>query len=150
MLISRAGLVVTLMLAGNITVADEIWDSNSGRIVYEAEMGPTAVWTYGTPQEPGVIYLLGLAKVYENRGSYTGYWAKNNAREKCDTVRPGIQGQMTPYWGRFNVTFLDKNFPSHWEATWSYCDREDQPLKIKAKPVLGTPPQGSSTSPQGH
>ena len=142
MLISRTGLLA-LMLAGNIAVADEIWDSNSGQIVYEAEMGPTAVWTYGTPQEPGVIYLLGLAKVYENLGSYTGYWAKNTAREKCDTVRPGVQGQMTPYWGRFNVTFIDKNFPSRWEATWSYCDGEDQPLKVEAKPRLGTQPQGN-------
>lgn len=134
------GLIASLA-ALNSVQADEVWDSNSGRIVYEAEMGPTAVWSYGNQQEPGVIYVLGLAKVYSNRTSYPGYWAKNTSKKACDTQRPGINGQMTAYWGRFNVRFLDKNFPSRWEATWSYCDEPDEALKVQAKPVVGTPNQ---------
>lgn len=133
-------VALTLLAASCITLpawADEVWDTKSGRVVYEAEMGPTAVWTYGSQDNPGVIYLLGLAKVYENRGSYTGYWAKNQAKKACDTQRPGVQGKMTSYWGRFNVKFLDKNFPSRWEATWSYCDDADEAEKLSATPVFG-------------
>lgn len=133
-------VALSALMAASTTVpvlADEVWDTNTGRVVYEAEMGPTAVWTYGTPDDPGVIYLLGLAKVYENRGSYTGYWAKDKSKKACDTVRPGVVGRMTPYWGRFNVTFIDKDFPSRWEATWSYCDEADEALKVEAKPLLG-------------
>ncbi len=130
------GLAVALF-SPVMAAADEVWDTNSGRVVYEAEMGPTAVWSYGSAQEPGVIYVLGLAKVYENRGSYAGYWAKNTAKQACDTQRPGIDGKMTPYWGRFDVKFLDKDFPSRWEATWSYCDGADEALKVAATPVVG-------------
>lgn len=141
----RVKLLVSLAFLGNLAFptvqADEVWDSNSGRIVYEAEMGPTAMWSYGTQQEPGVIYVLGLAKVYSNRASYPGYWAKNTSKKPCDTQRPGINGQMTAHWGRFNVKFLDKDFPSRWEATWSYCDGPDESLKVEAKPVVGTPNQ---------
>ncbi|MEZ5478740.1 MAG: hypothetical protein R3E95_15050 [Thiolinea sp.] len=135
-----------LLTAAAPAMADEVWNTNTGRVVYEAEMGPTAVWTYGSQQDPGVIYVLGLAKVYENRGSYSGYWAKNNSKQACDTVRPGIFGKMTPYWGRFNVRFIDKDFPSRWEATWSYCDGEDQPLKVEATPLVGDTqaPQGQA------
>ena len=143
--------VAALLGLSTVAVADEIWDTNSGRVVYEAEMGPTAVWTYGSQQEPGVIYILGLAKVYENRGSYAGYWAKDTAKQACETERPGIQGRMTKYWGRFNVRFIDKNFPSRWEATWSYCDGEDQEMKVTATPVVGgqgaTAPQAQAPAP---
>ena len=71
----RIQLIASLALLASLSVvaqADEVWESNSGRIVYEAEMGPTAVWSYGTQQEPGVIFVLGLAKVYSNRASYHG------------------------------------------------------------------------------
>ena len=59
-----AGLLATVSVAA----ADEVWDSNVGRIAYTAEIGPTAVFSYHSDDEPGVIYILGLAKVYQNRG----------------------------------------------------------------------------------
>ncbi|WP_020395392.1 hypothetical protein [Thiolinea disciformis] len=137
----KAVLALTFIAASGFAAlpawSDEVWDTKSGRVVYEDEIGPTAVWTYGSADNPGVIYLLGLAKVYENRASYTGYWAKNQSKKACDTQRPGIQGKMTSYWGRFNVKFLDKNFPSRWEATWSYCDDADEAEKLMATPVFG-------------
>ena len=71
---------IGLLASANIAVADEVWDSNVGRIVYTDEIGPTAVFSYHSDHEPGVIYILGLAKVYQNRGLYEGYWAKNKAK----------------------------------------------------------------------
>lgn len=59
----RNQILVSVSLVASLAAmtsvqADEVWDSNSGRIVYEAEMGPTAVWSYGNQQEPGVILSL--------------------------------------------------------------------------------------------
>lgn len=126
-----------LLTTATQAMADEVWDTNTGRVVYEAEMGPTAVWTYGTEATPGVIYVPGLAKVYTNRGSYRGYWAKDKSKKTCSTLRPGVLGRMTAHWGYFDIKFIDKDFPSRWEASWSYCDGEYEALKIEAKPVVG-------------
>ncbi|WMP17078.1 hypothetical protein [Thiothrix lacustris] len=130
------GLAVLLMTGGN-AVADEVWNTNVGRIVYADEIGPTAVFAYGPAEDPGVIYILGLAKVYENRGTYEGYWAENKAKVECTTERPGIFGKMTKYWGRYQIKFLDKGFPARWEATWSYCDGAAESVKIEATPAVG-------------
>lgn len=142
-LVKAAGLAVVLAFAGQ-AVADEAWESNVGRVVYADEIGPTAVFAYGSSEDPGVIYLLGLSKVYQNRGIYDGYWAKNKSKVECSTERPGIFGKMTRYWGRIQVKFLDKNFPSRWEAIWSYCDNPKEALVIKATPEIGGPKQEES------
>lgn len=135
-LIKLAGIAI---LAGCTTqaIADEAWDSNVGRIVYADEIGPTAVFAYGPAEDPGVIYLLGLSKVYQNRGTYDGYWAKNKSKVECTTERPGIYGKMTRYWGRAQIKFIDKGFPARWEAIWSYCDNPKEDMKITATPQVG-------------
>ena len=126
-----------LLATGANAVADEVWNSNVGRIVYAEEIGPTAVFAYGGAEDPGVVYILGLAKVYQNRGTYEGYWAENKAKVECTTERPGIYGKMTKFWGRYQIKFLDKGFPARWEATWSYCDGAAEALKISATPAVG-------------
>ncbi len=133
--VTTLGLAALLAYTGQVN-ADERWDTNVGQIIYAEEMGPTAVFAYGSKDDPGVIYVLGLAKVYQNRGVYDGYWAKNKAKVECPTERPGIYGKMTRYWGRMQVKFIDKDFPSRWEATWSYCDGEAQAVKISATPQV--------------
>lgn len=131
--LTAVGLSLMLMGVGQV-MADERWDSNVGQIVYAEEIGPTAVFAYGPKEDPGVIYILGLAKVYQNRGIYDGYWAKNKSKVECSTERPGIYGKMTRYWGRMQIRFIDKNFPSRWEASWSYCDGAKESLIITATP----------------
>ena len=133
----RVLLAASLLASASVAVADEVWDSNVGRIVYTDEIGPTAVFSYHSENEPGVIYVLGLAKVYQNRGLYEAYWAKNKAKVACETERPGLNGKMTRYWGRLQVKFIDSNFPSRWEGTWSYCNGKAEAVKIEATP--GTP-----------
>lgn len=131
--LTAVGFSLMLMGVGQV-MADERWDSNVGQVVYAEETGPTAVFAYGPKEDPGVIYVLGLAKVYQNRGVYDGYWAKNKSKVECSTERPGIYGKMTRYWGRMQIRFIDKSFPSRWEASWSYCDGAKDPLVITATP----------------
>lgn len=136
-LLKSLGLAALLAIGANSAGADEVWNSNVGRIVYADEIGPTAVFAYGPQEDPGVVYLLGLAKVYQNRDVYDGYWAKNKSKVECKSERPGIYGKMTKYWGRFQIKFLDNNFPSRWEAIWSYCDGPAEKVKIEATPAVG-------------
>ncbi|WP_020558498.1 hypothetical protein [Thiofilum flexile] len=133
--IALAALLSVSGLMLHAAHADEVWNTNTGKITYDSEQGSVAVWTYGTGTEAGVIYVLGLAKVYTHRGRYDGYWAQTTAKQKCDSERVGVDGAMTPYWGRFQIRFLDKNFPSRWEAVWSYCDGSAQANKIIATPA---------------
>lgn len=134
-LFKLAGIVMLASFT-RYAAADEAWQTNIGRIVYADEIGPTAVFAYGPSEDPGVIYLLGLSKVYQNRGTYDGYWAKNKSKTECSTERPGIYGKMTRYWGRIQVKFIDKNFPSRWEAIWTYCDGPKENLVITATPQM--------------
>ena len=117
-------------------LADEVWDSNLGRIIYETDIGPTAIWSYRTEQYVGLINLAGLAGIYTNRGTYEGYWVQNESEQRCRTVRPTQNGDTSYYWGRFHITFIDKDFPSRWEAKWSFCNDEMQEELWKATPIV--------------
>lgn len=128
-----AGLTTTITTN---CFADEVWNTNLGKVVYADEIGSTAVWTYNDNGRAGIIYIPGLAKVYTGRGSYEGYWAQNESNVACDTKREGINGQQTAYWGRFQINFLDPDFPSRWQAKWSYCDKEPS-NQWNGTPIVG-------------
>ncbi|WP_375495737.1 hypothetical protein [uncultured Nostoc sp.] len=100
-------------------LADEVWNSSYGRVVYQSERDKTAIWTY----PGGTIFIEGLAGITSNRGIYHGYWVgKSNV--KCDTSREDGSGKLSNTWGRFSIRFQVPNFPTPWEARWSYCEGE--------------------------
>lgn len=124
---------LTLILSFN-SMADEVWNSTYGKIINAEDLGTTALWQYNkNTKERGVIYIKNLAGVYTNRGSYDGYWAQDNSEVACDTKRDGVNGRPTVYWGGFHLDFIDKDYPSRWQAKWGYCQ---QPLTNDWK---GTP-----------
>ena len=112
----------TLLTITSLAFADEVWESTLGKVIYAEDIGPTAMWTYTYNDKPGVIYILGLAGIYDNRGAYDGYWAESISKQRCDTQRTGPGKKPTYYWGRFYISFIDKGFPTHWTAKWGYCD----------------------------
>lgn len=118
-------------------MADEVWTSNYGKVVYETDLGPTAVWSYRNESYNGLIYLAGLAGIYKNRGSYEGYWVQYTSDKRCDTERPTQAGATSHYWGRFHIHFIDKDFPSRWEAKWSHCNDPMQSTPWRADPYFG-------------
>lgn len=103
-------------------IADEVWNSNYGQIVYAKDVGVTAYWTYKYNGESGIIFIPGLAGIPERRGNYEGYWAQNKSGTRCQYARPGIDDEPTYYWGKFHIQFTDLNFPTRWTALWSYCE----------------------------
>ena len=130
-----ASLLFSLALVISFnSFADEVWNSSHGKVIYSEDSGTTALWRYNdNGQYGGIIYIKNLAGVYSDRGSYAGYWAQDQGDIICETKRDGINGRTTKYWGGFHIDFIDKDFPSRWQAQWGYCN---EPL---AKDWKGTP-----------
>lgn len=130
-----AAIFLTTAVAASSVRADEVWDSDYGRVVYQAERGKTAVFTYGDSVQ-GALFIDGLAGQVKERGTYYGYWSQSTSNVRCETYREGRNGQRTYYWGTLRVQFLDPAFPSRWSAEIGYCD---QPPKLawRASPIVG-------------
>lgn len=117
--LAMVSAVFVLAAVPKNALADEVWNSSYGRVVYQSERGKTAIWTY----PGGTIFIEGLAGITSNRGIYHGYWVgKSNV--KCDTSREDGSGKLSNIWGRFSIRFQVPNFPTPWEARWSYCEGE--------------------------
>ena len=127
------GLLLTCIASAQTALADEAWTTEEYDVVYQEDRNETAIWSYG---DSGLIFIDGLAGVYTDRGSYTGYWAQDSSSMRCDTYREGADGEPTYHWGRFEITFLDPDFPSRWHAHLGLCDRETT-IYLNGTPVLG-------------
>ncbi|MEM1239512.1 MAG: hypothetical protein AAGI45_06720 [Cyanobacteria bacterium P01_H01_bin.26] len=127
-------LAVALLIAAftpQAALADERWSTEEYDVVYQDERNRTAIWTYG--DGVGTIFIDDLAGVYADRGSYSGYWVQESSSLRCDTFREDANGEPTYHWGRFEITFIDPDFPSRWEAMIGLCDRKT------TIPLTGTP-----------
>jgi hypothetical protein len=127
--------LLTATFASTKALADEVWRTEQYNVTYQADRDRTAIWTYG-PEDAilGTIFIDGLAGVYEGRGSYNGYWVQETSSLQCDTYREDANGDHAYYWGRFDITFLDPDFPSRWEADFGLCDKEPT-LTLNGTPV---------------
>ena len=127
-------LVVAFLVAGVLpqkALADEVWSTEEYDVTYERDRNTTAIWSYG---RDGIIFIEGLAGVYKDRGSYRGYWAQSSSSLRCDTYREGANGKPTYHWGRFEITFMDSEFPSRWHAHIGLCEREPR-IFLNGTPV---------------
>ncbi|MGB7251242.1 MAG: hypothetical protein WBC73_20070 [Phormidesmis sp.] len=120
-------------LTATSALADEVWSTEEYDVIYQEDRNRTAVWSYGPDGREGTIFIEGLAGVTAERGSYLGYWVQESSSLRCDTYREDINGEPTYHWGRFEVTFIDSDFPSRWHAHFGLCDRET------TIPLNGTP-----------
>ena len=127
---------LALFLPAQKALADERWTTEEYDVVYEEDRNRTAIWSYG--DNGGTIFIDGLAGVSQGRESYSGYWVQDSSSVRCDTYREGADGEPTYYWGRFEIDFLDPDFPSRWQAQLGLCDR------APTKPLTGTPLTGNA------
>lgn len=127
-------LACTLLASTTIplnAIADEVWTTEEYDVIYQEDRGTTAIWSYG---DDGVIFIDDLAGVFTDRGSYTGYWAQSSSSQRCDTFREGPNGEPTYHWGRFDIMFLDPDFPSRWHAHIGLCN-QDPTMMLNGTPV---------------
>lgn len=126
---------LAIVVTTSPAIADEVWSSDYGNVIYQADRGKTAIWTYGDSAR-GSIFIDGLAGKFNGRDTYYGYWSQSKSKIKCETFREGRDGKATYYWGSFRIQFLEREFPSRWSATFGYCN---QPLNLswRAYPIVG-------------
>lgn len=133
-------LVITAFLA-TTTLADEVWKSNVGEIIYEKDIGNTAVLSYATPGVQNSTTRLFINNLVPDvygggqRGNYSGYWTDNSKRQVCEAAIVDPMGTRTNSWGRFEITF--KKEGSWWAWTGSTSNCFGQPIQtIFAKPNM--------------
>lgn len=131
---TTAMLSLLYLCLPTVSVADEVWDSTRGRVVYETDLAATAIWSYRSQYYVGLIHIAGLAGIHNNRDTYEAYWVQNHSEKRCDTLRPTQNGETSNYWGRIHITFIGKEFPYKWQAKWSYCNDPMQKSLWEAKP----------------
>lgn len=143
----KSAVLLTLaLLTGTLVsqqaLADEVWSTEEYDVIYQEDRNRTAIWTYG---DIGTIFIDGLAGVYTDRGSYTGYWVQETSSLRCDTYREGADGEPTYHWGRFEISFIDSDFPSRWQANIGLCDRETT-IPLNGTPITQTPTTQTPTT----
>ena len=135
----RLPLALAVLLASP-AAADEVWSGDWGRIVWETDLGITAVLRADGSAgiAPRRLYVEGLTlDSAGRRTSYDGIWTAAFGDGGCalSLVDP-ISAQPTPYWGTFRLTFVGRAFPSAWAGVWGECT--DIPLNaFGAEPVQG-------------
>ncbi|MCL2925200.1 MAG: hypothetical protein MGF17_11455 [Trichodesmium sp. MAG_R04] len=112
------------MLFPKNAYGDEMWKTEEYKVIYLKDRERTAVWDYGDGL--GYIFIDGLGGKFKNRGSYNGYWVQKSSSRRCDTYREGMNGKPSYYWGRFEIKFIDPDFPSRWQAKFGLCDQNPE------------------------
>ena len=117
-----AGAAALVMCLG--AVADEVWSTVIGDVIYEKDIGDVAVLSYPMdyPDTRGHVFIKGLGGNYDDRGHFSGYWSEPQMEEPlCDVTIIDGNGLETTNWGRVSITFLDSGFPSGWVALRGNC-----------------------------
>ena len=128
----------TLGFAIGSAHADEVWSTDIGDVIYEADLeNGMAVLSYPTDGEVrGLAYVAGLAGEYTGRTAYEGVWMEPATDAGvCDVeIAAPETGEISNNWGRLEVIFVDPDFPGSFIALRGDCfDDPDQMLV--ARPV---------------
>lgn len=121
-------------------LADEVWSSEIGDIVYEADIDDYAVLSF-EGDGGGVRYnafVEGLGMNYDDRSRHDGYWTgpMGDGSTVCAVSIIDHTGQATNNWGRVEVIFVDRAFPSAFIAQRGACFDEPRDALV-ARPMVG-------------
>lgn len=138
-----AGLALAGLSAAAVG-ADEAWTSDLGPVVYETDIGETAVFSLTHVDTGGQrIYLPFLATSLDARvGLYEGYWIASDTQRmeahhgRCEAGLVTADGQTSWHWGRILLEFDQAGFPTGFAAMSSYCLGE-MTDEWRAEPVTG-------------
>lgn len=121
-------------------LADEVWSSEIGDIIYEADIGDYAVLSF--EGDGGTVrynaFVDGLGMNYDDRSRHDGYWTgpMGDGGVECAVSIIDHAGLATNNWGRVEVVFVDRAFPSTFIAQRGECFDEPRDALV-AKPIVG-------------
>ena len=135
-------LTSCLLMAGAVMAisahADEVWSTNIGEVVYEADLpNGMAVLSYPTDSDTrGRAFIAELAGEFTGRTGYEGVWIEaDGAAGLCDVaIAAPDTGEQSRNWGRVRVIFVDPDFPSTFVALRGDCF-DDPSEMLVARPI---------------
>lgn len=118
------------------TLADEVWSTTTGDIVYLADEFGAAILTFtDTYGGSGELVFPGLAGNFTDRGVHHGYWVGSGGLEcTAGLGRPG--GTTSLAWGRAVIAFDNPGFPSAFTVLLGDCDNPVD-RALRAEPRVG-------------
>lgn len=131
--LTAAALALTLAAPA---LADEVWSSDTGEIVYLADEYGAAILSFSDYGGlPGELIFPGLAGNFTDRGVHHGYWVGQSDMQCAAALgRPGGMTSLT--WGRAVIAFDEMGFPSAFTVLLGDCD-EDLTRSLRAEPIVG-------------
>ena len=130
------GFAAALAICASQGLADETWQTELGRIIYEADVEDQAILSF--PTDGGVslrAYFPGLAGNYQYRNVHHGVWILPGKGD-CPTTMTGIDGTTGSNWGRVVIGFDKPEFPTGFTALFGRC-LEEPTNTVRAKANKG-------------
>lgn len=126
-------------------MADEVWSTPYGNIVYEADLdNDMAVFSYPLEENNetgprGRMFIEDLAYNYEDRSVHSGFWIEpNNDYPTCPVaITHPETGEPSWNWGQLEVIFLKPDYPTGFVVRGGSCFDALEEDVIVAEPVLG-------------
>lgn len=117
-------LTSILALFASPTLADEVWDTDMGPIVYEAEEGGVAIFSFtNVDAYPATLIIPGLAGNYSNRGTHDAYWIGQGTGE-CSAFMSRNDVSESSQWGRAQLVFDRPGYPTSVTVVLGFCEEE--------------------------
>lgn len=123
-------LALALSLLAAPALADEVWTTEYGDIIYEQDTADfNAVFSVpavafnglAKPEERGEVTIYGLAgNVSDRYGLFEGYWTAPG-EPMCDTALLARGGKASRSWGRVQIVFDRPAFPSGFTMLFGTC-----------------------------
>jgi hypothetical protein len=128
-------------------LADEVWSTPYGNIVYERDLdGYIAVLSVPaeamtgdatTGATPATVHVMGMTPVAEERsGLYEGFWYIQGNTGYCEAQMTAPGGKATNNWGRVRIYFDRPAFPTGFLMLVGSCFY-DPYFVVRADPAAG-------------
>lgn len=130
----RISLAFAACLAAAPALADEVWRSDTGDIVYLADRNGAAILTFtNVDASAATLIVPGLAGNFDRRGTHPGFWIGEGAGNCAAILRHGdLESRQ---WGRAIIVFDRPGFPTSFTMILGACfDAPDLPVRAEAVP----------------
>ena len=127
--------VFGIAFAGQPLQANEVWDSATGKIVYEDDVGGDAIFSF-TSYNGSKAFLVveDFDPIPDTRGTNQGYWIGEDGVD-CGATLSHSGGYSGTKWGKAVVVWDKKAYPTGFMMTTGDCFGEPE-VTLHATPNM--------------
>lgn len=112
--------ILLACLLATPALADEVWSSDTGDIVYQDEIDGAAVFTFrGFDGYPVTLVIPGLAGNFDARGVHDAFWLGDGPGYCMGAM--SWQGQARNQWGQALLMFDKPAYPTSFTLLMGDC-----------------------------